>query len=214
MARKAKRPTRAARRPPRTKDPLASGRLSPLLRSVARKPVVPQTPAAAVDPLAELLSNTEPLVGSRRVPLTPQDEPRGPRRVPSTGAELHFVVEVSGALVQGFRADLGPGAVGPLRRVDWVPEERIDLHGKRAHALAVALRRVVRECATRGVRRLLVIHGKGLHSKSGAGVLGELTREALVEAGLAPFVRAFRTASALLGGEGALVVELERPAKR
>jgi len=89
---------------------------------------------------------------------------------------------------------------------------RLDLHGAREHEVEGRVSRFVREQQRRGVRRVLVIHGKGLHSgpegPRGRSVLGRASVTALTEGGAAPLVRAFVSAPSALGGTGALLVEL------
>jgi DNA-nicking Smr family endonuclease len=89
---------------------------------------------------------------------------------------------------------------------------RLDLHGAREHEVEGRVSRFVRDQQRRGVRRLLVIHGKGLHSgpegPRGRSILGRASVTALTEGGAAPLVRAFVSAPSALGGTGALLVEL------
>ncbi len=193
-------------------DPVSSARLSNVLRKLGpSRTVVSREASRAGDPIAALLSTAAPLPGPRRVPRSPDVDGLARRSSPAFAAACgpFFVVTFDGDDVEGFREDLGPAALEPLRRLDWVPQERLDLHGTRARVVARALQGLVRECARRGVGRLLVIHGKGLHSKGGVGVMGEIVREALVADEVAPFVRAFRTVRGGLGGAGALGIELD-----
>ncbi len=89
---------------------------------------------------------------------------------------------------------------------------RLDLHGAREHEVEGRVSRFVREQQRRGVRRILLIHGKGLHSgpegPRGRSILGRASVTALTEGGAAPLVRAFVSAPGALGGTGALLVEL------
>jgi DNA-nicking Smr family endonuclease len=159
-----------------------------------------------VDPVSALLETVTPLAGAPRVPRSGRERPRHARA--QARAAARFVVEDDGTVVQGYRADVGDFALVPLRRSNWSPQERIDLHRHRAEGLLDALGRIVRDHARRGITRLLVIHGRGLHSRSGAGVLRDIVLEALTEGSARHLVRAFRTAPVTLGGEGALAVEL------
>lgn len=91
-------------------------------------------------------------------------------------------------------------------------EVSLDLHGKRAAEVDGLVSRFVRAEHRRGARVVLIVHGKGLHSEEGVGVLDREALRALTEGGAAPFVLAVRTAAANDGGLGALVVRLvERP---
>jgi len=54
-----------------------------------------------------------------------------------------------------------------------------------------------------------VVHGKGLRSEGGVGVLRDAAVDALVDSGAATLVLAFVTAPESCGGSGALLVELK-----
>ena len=59
----------------------------------------------------------------------------------------------------------------------------------------------------RGLRRILVVCGKGLHS-AGPPVLRDAALDALTRGGAAPLVLAVASAPISLGGTGALLVQL------
>jgi DNA-nicking Smr family endonuclease len=183
-------------------------------RTARRRPEMSPEPR---DSTKTLLSDVKPLDGARRVPRARHDadvERHGRRHVRASETShkppAQFIVRRDDGLVEGYREDAGERALDPLRRFDWTPEERVDLHGRRATGLVEELAAVVRDRAARGVRRLLFIHGKGLHSRGRSGVLAEVVVEALTETAARGLVRAFRTAPLALGGAGALAVELER----
>jgi DNA-nicking Smr family endonuclease len=186
-----------------------STRLADLLkrRSDPATPSSTATPAPPPeDPVSALLDTVTPLAGAPRVPRSDRGQARHEQARPQ--AAVSFVVEHDGTRVEGYRADVGEIALLPLRRSTWSPQERIDLHGRRAEGLMEELGRIVRDRARRGIRRLLVIHGRGLHSRGGAGVLREVVLEALTEGPARHRARAFRTAPPALGGAGALCIEL------
>lgn len=89
-----------------------------------------------------------------------------------------------------------------------VPQGTCDLHGHTGTEAERELARFVRSRHARGDRVLLVVHGKGLHSDGGLGVLEDHVVRCLTEGGAAPLVRAFVTAPERFGGRGALVVLL------
>src|SRR5690606_23518529 len=90
------------------------------------------------------------------------------------------------------------------------PDAEIDLHGLRADEAEAEVVRFVRDRHRRGARIVRIVHGKGLHSDGGLGVLGDRALHALTEGGAAPFVLAFTSAAPEAGGTGALVVRLVR----
>jgi DNA-nicking Smr family endonuclease len=121
-----------------------------------------------------------------------------------------FVVERSGAAVSGYRVDLGGRALSALASPSFRPHATLDLHGHRTRGLEEHLSRALRDLLHDGPTRVLLIHGKGLHSPSRTGVLRDAVLALLTEGPCAPLVRAFRTAPTRLGGEGALIVEIGR----
>lgn len=165
------------------------------------------------DMLAMELVVVAPLPGALRVPLTAGTTTArnaGRRAVRQKQRQVQFVVERDAYGTTAYRVDLGERALEPLRR-RWAPQSRLDLHGRSTSELEPALLRAIRAERSQGIRRLLVIHGKGLHSRDGHGVLAEAVVDILTEGALASSIRAFCTAPAALGGSGALAVELDLP---
>ena len=56
------------------------------------------------------------------------------------------------------------------------PEARLDLHGLHQDEAQESLDRFITDCKARGLRKVLIIHGKGIHSSGSDPVLGELVR--------------------------------------
>lgn len=56
------------------------------------------------------------------------------------------------------------------------PEARIDLHGLHQDEAQQSLERFITDCKARGLRKVLIIHGKGIHTSGSDPVLGELVR--------------------------------------
>lgn len=152
----------------------------------------------------------------------PADAPSCPSAPVDSGAEarararldalvaggVQFHVDRDEGWVEGERKGAPREALRGLRRRGVVPEAQLDLHGLVAEEAERKLARFIRERHRRGVRRLLVVHGKGHHSEGGAGVLGDRVVRVLTEGRAAPLVDAFITAPARLGGGGALLVQL------
>lgn len=88
------------------------------------------------------------------------------------------------------------------------PGSVLDLHGARVSEVAGQVYDFIRERYSRGARILLLVHGKGVHSEGGVGVLREEVVKTLTEGPSSRYVRALTTASDRLGGQGALVVQL------
>ena len=56
------------------------------------------------------------------------------------------------------------------------PEARLDLHGLHQTEAEQSLERFITDCKLRGLHKVLIIHGKGIHSHGSDPVLGELVR--------------------------------------
>lgn len=57
------------------------------------------------------------------------------------------------------------------------PEARLDLHGMRQEEARQQLNYFIGECVKKGIRKVIVIHGKGIHTTGADPVLGELVRK-------------------------------------
>ncbi|MGB9093705.1 MAG: Smr/MutS family protein [Gallionella sp.] len=93
-----------------------------------------------------------------------------------------------------------------LRRGTWPAQDSLDLHGNTSEAARKLLQQFLQEATHRGLRCVLVIHGKGLNSQDGEGILRRLTRHWLTQY---PQVLAFCNAQPRDGGSGAVLVLLK-----
>ena len=94
-----------------------------------------------------------------------------------------------------------------LRRGDYEPDMRIDLHGLMAKEAEARVMRVLDAGPSRRPRCLCVVHGRGLHSAGSVPVLKSRVRAVLREH---PAVLAFTDAPKTDGGPGAVYVLLRR----
>ena len=97
-------------------------------------------------------------------------------------------------------------ALRKLRRGGWPIEDNLDLHGNNTDAARKLLQKFLHEAVQRQMRCVLVIHGKGLNSKSGEAVLRKLTRHWLAQH---QQVLGFCDAPTQNGGSGAVLVLLK-----
>jgi DNA-nicking Smr family endonuclease len=178
-------------------------------------------PAAPRDDfLSKAFADVAPLADRHRLAPRPKPKFRLQNRRPElglagmTGPAPSFVLERDDDHVSGYRADLGPGALAMLKGSRWQPQDTLDLHGYRTREMESELVPELVRLVNRGVSRLLIVHGKGLHSAGGIGVLGLAVVNALTEGRAASLVRALKTAPLRLGGSGALAVELDVPRER
>ena len=93
-----------------------------------------------------------------------------------------------------------------LRRGHWPVQDRLDLHGNTGDAARKLLQEFLHEAAQRGLRCVLVIHGKGTNSPGGEAVLRRLARHWLAQR---PDVLAWCDAPPREGGSGAALVLLK-----
>ena len=121
-----------------------------------------------------------------------------------------FEVSDDGRRVEGRRTELPLDALRKLRRGLIPIDARLDLHGMRAEEARAAMETFLRDQRVRGERCVLVVHGKGVHSPGGSGVLrGEISAW-LSQGRASEHVGAFATATLDDGGEGAVYVLLRR----
>jgi DNA-nicking Smr family endonuclease len=98
-----------------------------------------------------------------------------------------------------------------LRRGGASVDAELDLHGFTVAAARRALVSFLNACARHGLRRVRIVHGKGLRSGTGEGVLKGMVASWLAQR---PDVLAFREAAAAEGGSGAVVVLLRNAVRR
>jgi DNA-nicking Smr family endonuclease len=88
------------------------------------------------------------------------------------------------------------------------PRETLDLHGLKSAEATIQLRSALYRCREKGIKELLIIHGKGYHSiNAERPVLKSLVFQ-MLEHELDPFIRDYKTALPKDGGEGATLVYL------
>lgn len=96
-----------------------------------------------------------------------------------------------------------------LRRGFWPIQDRLDLHGLTTDAARRLLQEFLHEAVQHEARCVLVIHGKGINSRSGEAVLRKLTRHWLTQH---PRVLAWCDAPPQEGGSGAVLALLKASA--
>lgn len=126
------------------------------------------------------------------------------------GAHRFDVSVEADGFVEGLRRDASIEALGALRRDQPRIDGTLDLHGLRESVVEDRLARWLREVHRKGARRVLVIHGKGLHSTDGVAILREAVIRVLQASVATPLVLAFASAPAAMGGTGAMLVELTK----
>jgi DNA-nicking Smr family endonuclease len=95
-----------------------------------------------------------------------------------------------------------------LKKSDITQRCKLDLHGLTIREAQRSMRIVFESCRQRGVREILVIHGKGYHSDRENGPVLKKFVHQMLENELAGSIRRFRPAKLNEGGEGATLVLL------
>ena len=164
------------------------------------------------------------------VPLPGRDLPRLPAGPADTGEFIH-PDEAAAAQLAAFVGGAGrldvldtdeavespPGRADPvvldrLRRGTYAVQRHLDLHGLRVDDARSALHAFFREAQRDHLRCVLVVHGRGLHSKDHEPILKAKVVGWLSRGGLSRCVLAFATARPHDGGAGAVYVLLRQDA--
>ena len=130
---------------------------------------------------------------------TPRASTRPPAAITGEGIEA------------GSEADfVAPGVnrreLRKLKRVEYVPGRRLDLHGKTAGEAAASVQQFI-DHSHRRHRCVCIIHGRGLHSEGSVPILKTRVRACLRQH---PAVLAYADAPRTDGGTGAVYVLLRK----
>jgi len=190
------------------------------------KPVEPTTAAGDDDEAAlrRALEGVRPLDGTRssRMPI----EPRINRTITSEDAEViaqlndlvsghaPFDITESDEYVEGSRAGLDPRLLTRLRRGEFTMQAHTDLHRMVRDAAKDALADFIADSVRKGLRAVLVVHGRGHNSPGGHPVLKHGCAKWLSHGTVGGHVLAFTTARPPDGGAGAMYVLLRREKRR
>jgi DNA-nicking Smr family endonuclease len=187
------------------------------LRRKAAKPPALKRRAAPKPSADELklfrssVSGVTPLPARNKAPL---DKPRphpvrrrpADRQAPVDDLSDHVTpAREAGEALSFSRPGVQRQAVRRLRRGGPAIEDELDLHGLTVAEARPLLISFLNACARRGLRRVRIIHGKGLRSASGEGVLKSMVASWLTQR---DDVLAFHEARQADGGSGAVVVLL------
>jgi len=112
--------------------------------------------------------------------------------------------------IEGRVAGMDQNVVRKLRRGEFAIQGHIDLHGLTRDEAKREVDAFLRSSRAAGKRCVLVVHGRGLHSKDQLPILKDALRTWLATARFARHVLAFATARPVDGGAGAIYVLLRR----
>jgi DNA-nicking Smr family endonuclease len=125
-----------------------------------------------------------------------------------------FELTESDEYVEGMRTGLDPRLVTRLRRGEFSVQAHIDLHGLYQVDAKAKLTQFILESVQKGLRAVLVVHGRGLRSPGGQPVLKHAAAQWLSHGVIGGYVLAFTSAQAYDGGAGAMWVLLRRERRR
>jgi DNA-nicking Smr family endonuclease len=112
--------------------------------------------------------------------------------------------------IEGRAAGVSHDIVRKLRRGEFAVQGHVDLHGLTRDEAKREVEAFLRSSRNGGKRCVLVVHGRGLHSKDQLPVLKDALRTWLSTARFSRHVLAFATARPADGGAGAIYVLLRR----
>lgn len=190
------------------------------------RPPPPPPPPPAREPSEEELFETA-MAGVRPIDRGPGTvAPRAPRGAPETfwhpdleavdalralvSGDAPFDLADTDEYVEGRVAGLDQSLVRKLRKGEFAVQGHVDLHGLTREEAKRTVEDFLRRSRNAGKRCVLVVHGRGLHSKDQLPVLKDALKTWLSTARFARHVLAFATAQPADGGAGAVYVLLRR----
>jgi DNA-nicking Smr family endonuclease len=174
--------------------------------------------------LRRALEGVRPLNGDRRV-RTPVEPPMTHTIVNEdaeviaqlsdlVSGQLPFDITESDEYVEGYRVGLDPRLVSELRRGKFAVQAHFDMHGLIQSDAKEALKTFIIASVRKGLRTVLVVHGRGLRSPGGHSILKHASAGWLSHGAIGGHVLAFTTAQRADGGAGATYVLLKREKSR
>jgi DNA-nicking Smr family endonuclease len=163
-------------------------------------------------PLADRSGRVKPAPQSLSVALPELDpdlEAYDELRALVTG-EVPFDIADSDEFIEGHARGLDPRVVKRLRRGEFAIQGHVDLHGLLKDQAKSQLEAFLTGARQQGKRCVLVVHGRGLHSKDQVPVLKEALKRWMHTARFARHVLGFSTARPHDGGAGAIYVLLKK----
>jgi DNA-nicking Smr family endonuclease len=204
-------------------------------KKVVIPPPAPKKPPPAADKpppdkttdedlFADEMHGVAPLTPDPRGRLgapAPSGSPRPSRRAEDDAeayAQLADLVEGAGAFdisatdeyFEGIAPGIDRRLLRQLKHGDYALQGHLDLHGLTAEEARGEVERFVDKARNEGKRCVLIIHGRGHHSKEGIAILRDRLKVWLTRGRIAKSVLAFATARPADGGAGAVYVLLRK----
>lgn len=222
-----------AKGPPPFHNPFrdAEKRLGDLVKPapVAKAPAKPAPPPPRPPEPSDARLFDDEMAGVARLAPDPRGRVRAPEPAPArvsqrgadeaeAYAQLADLIEGSGRFdiadtdefIEGIAPGLDRRILRKLKRGDFALQGHVDLHGLTREEARAAVDQFVAQSRTAGRRCVLIIHGRGQHSKDQLPVLKERVKAWLERGRIAKAVLAFSTARPCDGGLGAVYVLLRK----
>ena len=173
---------------------------------------------------AEAMTGVSPISrGNRRVMKSPDKDSLGPAHAPKN-EELEVMAHLSDLItgnaemditfsdqyVEGCVKGLDPRVMKQLKDGLFPIQDYVDLHRLTREAAEIRIRDFLLNSQSRGLRCVLIVHGKGLNSENHIPVLKKKMPLWLSRGPVRKVILAFSTARAYDGGTGAIYVLLKR----
>jgi len=171
----------------------------------------------------EAMSEVTPLPGTgRKITRSQGDHIRTPHLAPDDEQEgmarLHDLIKgaielditLTDEYIEGSVNGFSRKLMKKLRKGAFPVQDYIDLHGLTRQEAEVRVRDFLHQSSRRGLRCVLIVHGRGLNSANSLAVLKEKLPTWLTRGPAKKIVLAFATARPYDGGAGAVYVLLRR----
>jgi len=151
-----------------------------------------------------------PLVTPSRRPMLEEESEAYAQLVDLVSGDGSFDIQYTDEYIEGAIVGADPELLPKLRRGDFSIQAHYDLHGMTAAEAREAVERFILSSVIKGLRCVLIIHGRGLNSQDQMPVLKERVSSWLKRGRLKRLVLAFATARPCDGGAGAMYLLLRK----
>lgn len=166
---------------------------------------------AAMDGVQQITDRGETPVPNPRLPEIIDENAEALAQLSElVSSQGDFDIADSDTFIEGASPGTDRNLLRALRRGDFSIQGRLDLHGMTQAEAREAVERFLSDSRRMGKRCVLIVHGRGLHSKDQLPVLKEGLRSWLSQKRIGRMVLAFATARPQDGGAGAAYVLLRR----
>lgn len=190
----------------------------------AAPPAEPEEPLDEGQVFLTAMGDVQPLPAKHRDRVNAQPDPKRPLFSQAVDDDLEVMAQLADLIsgtadmdlrysdeyVWGASPGMGPELMDRLASGAFPIQDYLDLHGLGQEEALKEVERFLVEAATKGLRHVLIVHGKGSGSPGGVPVLKKALTQALSHKRLRKRVLAFCTALQGDGGTGAMYVLLRK----